>query len=66
MLFVSADRREPRQTVGTDEAGRFRVTLTSGGWLVYVQGADGRPIFHRKIEVRQNETRQVYLVSRAS
>jgi hypothetical protein len=64
VLFVSADRRQPRQTAAVDKSGQFRVALTSGGWLVYVQGSDGKPMFDRKIDVRDQETRQMELVSR--
>jgi hypothetical protein len=64
LLFVSAAQHGPRHNVTADEAGRFRVTLASGGWLVYVQGADNKPVFHSKIELRDSETRQVTLVSR--
>jgi hypothetical protein len=64
LLFVSADRRQPRQTAATDRNGQFQVSLASGGWLVYVQGSEGKPVFQRKIDVRENETRQMNLVSR--
>ena len=63
LLFVSAGGHLPRQTVATDPAGRFRVTVASGGWLVYVQGEDGKPIFQHKIEVLDNQTRQLNLVN---
>jgi hypothetical protein len=64
LTFVSAARRDPHRVVTADNAGNFRVTLASGDWLVYVQGADGKLAFARKIDVRDNETRQFTLVSR--
>jgi hypothetical protein len=64
ILFVSMDRQGPRETVDADADGQFRATLASGGWLVYVHGTDGKPVFHSKIEVRDNETRQVTLQNR--
>jgi hypothetical protein len=64
LMFVSAAQKGPQQSVTADSTGQFRVTLASGGWLVYVHGADGKPIFHSKIDLRDNETRQVTLVSR--
>jgi hypothetical protein len=64
VLFVSAARNGPRQAVTTDAQGTFRLTLASGGWLVYVSGHDNRPRFHSQIDVRDNEPRQVTLVSR--
>ena len=64
LLFISSDRKEPRRSADTDADGQFHVQLASGGWLVYIQGADGKPVFHRKIEVNAREPSQVYLVSR--
>jgi hypothetical protein len=64
LTFVNAGERRPYQTATTDAAGNFRVTLAPGTWLVYRQGADGKLVFYRKIEVRDNETRQFTLVSR--
>jgi hypothetical protein len=64
VLFICADRQEPRQSAATDATGQFRLSLTWGDWLVYVQGADGKPVFHRKIEVRRSEALPVNLVSR--
>jgi hypothetical protein len=63
LLFVSAGGHLPRQTVATDPSGRFRITVASGGWLVYVQGEDGKPVFQHKIEVLDNQTRQLDLVN---
>jgi hypothetical protein len=64
ILFVSANRHGPQETVTANTAGQFRVSLASGSWLVYVDGTDGKPVFHSKIDVRSSETRQVTLVSR--
>src|SRR5205823_4275312 len=64
VMFVSANRMGAQQSVTADPAGQFRVTLASGGWLVYVHGLDGKPVFHSKIDLNDNETRQVTLVSR--
>jgi hypothetical protein len=64
VLFVSLNRQGPQESATANAAGQFQVALASGAWLVYVHGADGKPVFHSKIEVRGNETRQVTLVSR--
>jgi hypothetical protein len=65
LVFVSAERPAVnQQAVTADAAGRFQVSLASGGWHVYVPGADGKLALHSKIDLRQNETRQVMLVSR--
>lgn len=64
LLFVSTARQGVRQTTQADAAGQFRLTLGSGEWLVYLHGADGKPVFHSKLEVRENEPRKVALVSR--
>jgi hypothetical protein len=63
LLFVSAESGLPRQTIAADGTGRFRVALASGGWLVYLQGGDGKPIFQHKVQILANETRQVNLVN---
>jgi hypothetical protein len=55
VLFVNADRERTQEEVLTDGAGRFCASLVSGNWLVYTSGADGRPVFHRKLEVRDAE-----------
>lgn len=64
LLFVSADRQGERASITADGAGEFRVTLASGGWLVYVETHDGKPVFNSKIDVQENQTRRVRLVSR--
>jgi hypothetical protein len=64
VVFVSATRREPHQIVTADATGKFRVTLASGGWLVYVHDANDRPVLHSKIDLNDNENRKVTLVSR--
>jgi hypothetical protein len=64
VLFVSADAQRQQQQVVADGAGSFRATLTSGSWLVYTPGADGRPVFHRKVEVRDDEPVRLTLGNR--
>ena len=64
LLFVNADRREPRRLADTDANGQFNVKLASGGWLVYIHSADGQPVFQRKIEVSESEKTPLSLVSR--
>jgi hypothetical protein len=63
LTFVNASRQRPHESVTVNESGQFRVTLASGGWLVYVRGNDGKAAFHSKIDLRDSETRQVTLVS---
>jgi hypothetical protein len=64
VLFVSMTRKGPQETVTADTDGQFRARLASGGWLVYLHGQDGKPVFHSKLEVRDNETRQMTLQNR--
>ncbi|MBV9124158.1 MAG: hypothetical protein JO112_12440 [Planctomycetes bacterium] len=64
LLFISTAQQGPRETVTADGSGQFRVTLASGGWLVYVNEADHNLMFHSKIEIRDNETQRLTLVSR--
>lgn len=62
--LISAERQGGEQTVISDKSGQFRATLASGWWLVYVQQADGKLDFVRKIDVREDEPKQYTLVSR--
>lgn len=64
LLFISTDARSTQQVATTDASGQFRAPLASGSWLVYLPGADGRPAFHSKIDVRANQSSPVMLVSR--
>lgn len=64
LMFVSEAKSAAEQQVSADADGQFRVSLAKGGWLVYVQGNDNKPVFHSKIDVRDNESRRVVLVSR--
>jgi len=64
LTFVSTNGRESAQRVTANQAGRFRVTLPSGGWLVYVASSNGTQVYHSRIEVGGNGSSQVTLVSR--
>lgn len=64
LMFVSAAKNGPRQTVTTDATGKFQVSLASGAWLLYEYGADNRPVFHSKIEMRDRDNERVTIVSR--
>ncbi len=64
VVFVCTDQRAASQAATTDGTGRFRVSLAAGDWLVYVQDAKGRPVFHQKVQVRGTEPQQMTLVSR--
>lgn len=54
----------PEQSVRTDAKGKFQVRLASGNWLVYTPGTDGKLALHSRLDVNDNETRQVMLVGR--
>ena len=64
MVFVSAARKDQQKSITVDAAGKFGVTLASGGWLVYLGAPGEKPVFHSRIDVRDNEPRQVTLVTR--
>jgi hypothetical protein len=65
LVFINAERREARREVTTDNAGRFQAQLTSGSWLVYIEDAQGKPVFSRQIDVKPTgRTELVRLVSR--
>ena len=40
------------------------VRLLSGNWLVYTHNAEGRPVFHRKLEVRDEALSRLTLGDR--
>lgn len=63
LVFVNTAAAGARQQVTADAHGKFRVTLTSGAYLVYVNGTDNKPAFHSRINIGDNESRQVVLVS---
>jgi len=54
----------PNQTVTANGAGRFQANLASGSWLVYVNGSDGRHVFHSRIEVDGKRPSQLTVVAR--
>lgn len=64
VLFVNADRQGVQKSTTADSQGWFRADLSVGNWLVYVQDAEGRPSYLKKIEVGTNQTHRVSLVSR--
>jgi hypothetical protein len=64
LLFVRADRKDQKQPVTADAAGNFHLTLASGRWEVYFQTGSREPEYHSKIDLRDNESRPVILVSR--
>jgi hypothetical protein len=64
LRFVNQNRNGPQYPVTANSAGRFRITLTSGSWLVYMRGADGRETLHSRIDVRGETARRVTLVTR--
>jgi len=47
-----------------DRQGQFRAELASGNWLVYLHAADGKPVFHSKIEVRDDNPNRLTLFSK--
>ncbi len=59
VVFVNAQRQDVREATTADVAGRFRVSLASGHWYVYVDDA-----YHNQFDVRGGETRPVTVVTR--
>ena len=64
LLFVSADTAGRQQSMTADAQGRFRATLDSGNWLVYVRDGEGAPVFQEKVGVNNTVTRHVTLMVR--
>ena len=64
LLFRRVDRRSETESVKADGRGLFRATLASGVWDVFTHGADGILVTQTRIEVRDDEPRQLRLTSR--
>src|SRR5262245_46026929 len=64
LVFVSKQGNSSQQSVTSDGAGRFQVTLASGGWSIYMSRPDGMLEYHSTLAVRDNEARNVRVVSR--
>jgi hypothetical protein len=64
LLFVSEAPTGQQESASTDASGKFKVTLASGGWLVYVRDDQGKAVFHSRVQVKGNESLQMTLVSR--
>jgi hypothetical protein len=64
LLFVSADKDGAQESLTTDAEGKFQTRLARGGWLVYVRNREGTPVFQKRIEINDDEPRQVLLTSR--
>jgi len=64
VIFVSAKRQAPEQTVTTNSTGRFEVDLPQGEWLVYVRSTDGQQVYHSRIDVGAKQKAPIVLVSR--
>jgi hypothetical protein len=64
LTFVSADRPGAQQSVTANDSGQFSVTLASGAWLVYLDTADGKTYFQRKIDLNGSERVQLTLRGR--
>jgi hypothetical protein len=64
VTFVRSNDLNTRQAVTADQAGRFQVALTSGSWYVYMADNNGNATYHSKLDVRNNEARNVTVVSR--
>jgi hypothetical protein len=64
LLFVSEAPTGQQESASTDAQGKFKVTLASGGWLVYLRDEQGKAVFQSRVNVKNNEAQQMTLVSR--
>ena len=64
VTFVNANQKGQQQNLSADEKGIFKVALNPGSWLVYIEGSEGKPVFHRKIEVTGAAVSPASLASR--
>jgi hypothetical protein len=51
VIFVCADAQGGRQSLTTDDSGRFQATLAAGNWLVYTQDGAGRLAYQQKMRI---------------
>ena len=51
VIFIRADEQGGRQSLTTDDSGRFQTTLAAGNWLIYTQNASGRLVYQQKVRV---------------
>ena len=56
VLFINASTGK-RESVTTNNAGRFQLDLTAGSWHVYLTGADGIAVHHSRIDVNGAQNR---------
>jgi hypothetical protein len=64
LVFVNTQGSATQQSITADRSGHFQVTLTSGSWSVYLSRPDGLLEYHSSMDVRENENRNVRVVSR--
>jgi hypothetical protein len=64
LLFVSEAASGQQQSASTDAQGKFKVSLASGNWLVYLRDENGKAVFQSRVNVKNNESQQMTLVSR--
>lgn len=64
VLFVRADRQGAIQSATANSAGRFNISLSTGGWLVYLTNPDGTQAYHSRIDITGEAPPQIVLTSR--
>jgi hypothetical protein len=64
VVFVNAANERVHESVRSDADGSFRVKLTEGRWLVYVETRNGQVDFAKEIEVGNGNTPALTLVKR--
>jgi hypothetical protein len=64
IFFANTVKKGEEYSVQADPTGRFNVELPPGDWTLYLNGNDGKAVFHSQITVRNNDTRLGTVVSR--
>lgn len=64
IFFTNTAKKGEEYSVQADPTGRFNVELPAGDWTLYLNGSDGKAVFHSQITVRNNDQRLVTVVSR--
>jgi hypothetical protein len=64
IFFANTTKKGEEFSVQADLTGRFSVELPAGDWTMYLNGNDGKAVFHSQITVRNSDQRLVTVVSR--
>jgi hypothetical protein len=64
LVFVNALDLNQREYVTADEFGGFDTKLPAGDWHMYVDNGKGEASYHKKLTIKEGESRNFTVVSR--